>query len=153
MVLVFIWLISWGIPSRSIHAVTKGKISFSFHGQAVFHCVHVPPLFYHSSIHGYLGCFCTLAIVHKAAVNTGVHFKLVFWIWGDIFPEVELLGHKAITFLIFKEPLPFSIVFAPICIPINSAWMPFLHILTNTCLLMYWWWTFWQVWGDISLWF
>ena len=31
---------------------------------------------------------------------------------------------------------------------------PFLHILTNICYLCsFWWQPFWQVWGDISLWF
>ena len=31
---------------------------------------------------------------------------------------------------------------------------PFLHILTNICnLWSFWWYPFWQVWGDISLWF
>ena len=48
------------ILSRSIHAVTKGKISFFFQ-PAVFHCQCSPAFFsIQSSTHGHLGCFHTL---------------------------------------------------------------------------------------------
>ena len=51
------------------------------------------------------------------------------------FPEVELLDHMVIIFLIcWRTPILFSIMAAPICIATNYAWMfPFLHILINTC--------------------
>ena len=43
----------------------------------------------------------------------------------------------------------------PIYIPTNSVQgFPFLNILANICYLCsFWWWPFWQVWSDISLWF
>ena len=53
---------------------------------------------------GHLGCFQHLAIVDCAAMNIGVH--RFFWIgvsgfsW-DIIPAVELLGQKAVPFLVF----------------------------------------------------
>ena len=39
----------------------------------ILHCIYVPHLFIHSSVDEHSGCFCVLAIVNSAAVNTGVH--------------------------------------------------------------------------------
>ena len=44
------------ILSKSIHVVTKGKIS-SFYGWIVFHCIIYHIIFIHSSVDGHLGCF------------------------------------------------------------------------------------------------
>ena len=57
-----------------------------------------------------------------------------------------LLGHKAVPFLSFwGNSILLSIVAAPVCIPTNSEpGFPFLRILAKTCLLIYWWWSFWQ---------
>ena len=60
------------------------------------------------------------------------------------------------AFLMFWETsILFSIAAAPICNPTNDVWgFPFLSILDDTCYsLIYWWQSFWQVSGDISLWF
>ena len=48
-------------------------------------------------------------------------------------PAVELLGQKAVPFLIFGgNSLLFSTVAAPVCIPTNSPlWFLFLHIFSN----------------------
>ena len=35
--------------------------------------IHVPQYFSYSSVDGHLGCFCFLAMVNSAAMNTGVH--------------------------------------------------------------------------------
>ena len=41
--IIFDWLISLSIMlSRTTHAVAKGKISFFFYGQVVYHCAKVP---------------------------------------------------------------------------------------------------------------
>ena len=58
--------------------------------------------FIHSFIYGHLGCFQILATVNEASVNTGVHifFQIIVWVSLDKFPEVELLGHKAVPFFI-----------------------------------------------------
>ena len=53
-----------------------------------------------------------------------------------------------VLFLIFwGTTILFSIVAAAICIPNNSTWgFPFLHILTDTCyLLSFWWQPLWHV--------
>ena len=92
--------------------------------------------FIHSSISGYFGCFRILAIVNNAAVNIGCIclFKSVFLFSYDKYPELELLDHMVILFLIFWETSTlFSIITAPIYIPTNGAWwFPFLQILPNT---------------------
>ena len=83
-------------------------------------------------------------------------FELVFSFSSDKYPVVELLNHMAVLFLIFwGNSILFSIVAAPIYISTNSAQVfPFLHILANICyLLSFWYKPFWQVWGDILLWF
>ena len=59
----------------------------------------------------------------------------MFWVPFNIFSEVESLGRKADSFLIFWgiSILLFTVA-APVCIPTNSAKMfPFLRILASTC--------------------
>ena len=57
----------------------------------------------HSFTDGHLGCFQHLAIVNSAGMNIGVHwsFGLVFQGSWDIILAVELLGQKAVPFLVF----------------------------------------------------
>ena len=67
--------------------------------------------FVHSSVEGHLGCFCRLAVINNAALNTGVQISTwvsVLGFFGCI-PRVEPLSHKAVPFLIFEEtPYCFS---------------------------------------------
>ena len=71
-------------------------------------------------------------------MGIGVHilFQIsVLDLFLHIYPEVELLDHKGVPFLIFRgNPIVFFSVAALICIPTNSAQgFPFLHILANAC--------------------
>ena len=81
---------------------------------------------------GHLGCFQYMAIVNCAAMNIGVH--KFFWIGVSIL-AVELLGQKAVLFLVFSgNSILFSIVVVPVCNPTNSALeFPFPHKLSNNC--------------------
>ena len=60
--------------------------------------------FIYSSVDGHLGYFHNLAIVNSAAMNIGVHMFFELWFSLDVCPEVGLLGHMVILFLVFKEP-------------------------------------------------
>ena len=60
---------------------------------------------------------------------------------------MELLGQRAVPFLVFwGNSILFSTVAASVYIPTNSAAFPFLHILSNTCLLICLRWPFSLVW-------
>ena len=67
-------------------------------------------LFIHLS-DGHLGCFFILAIVSNAAVNIDVHvfFQISVLLSLNMYPEVELLDHMVVLFLVFGE--------SPYCFP------------------------------------
>ena len=96
--------------------------------------------FTQSSVDGHLGCFYSLSIVNNTSVDTGVHISYISGVFFplDKYPEVELLDHIIVLFLIFwGTSILFSIVAMPIYISTNSErGFPFIHILANTCYLL-----------------
>ena len=131
-IFVFVRLISLSIIlSRSIHIVANGRFSFFFYGW-IYSIVHICHIFFiHSSVDGHLSCFNILTILNRAAMKIGVYvlFKLVFSVFLDICPGVELQDHMVALFLVFLRNLhTVSIVTTPIYIPTNSVQgFPFLH--------------------------
>ena len=120
-----------------------------FNGWLVSHCVYLPHLLILSFVDWPLSYFHIFAVVNNAAMNIRVRasFQISVLFWSNIYPEVELLYHMVILFLVFLRNICFSTIATPIDIPTNSG-----HILANICYLWsFWWESLWQVWGDISL--
>ena len=92
------WLTSLSITfSRSIHAVTKGKIFFFKKLSRIPLCqCPIVYCFIHSSTDGHWGCFHTLEIVHKAAMNTGVLMFFRISVLGSFgyIPRSVITGSK-----------------------------------------------------------
>ena len=120
-----VWLISLSIvPSKSIHVVANGKISFFFYGWIVFLCIYIPHLLYPFICWWTPRLLPYLAIVNNSAMNLGYMypFGLVFSFSLDIYPGVELLDHTVVLFLVFwGNSILFPTVAAPVYIPINSV--------------------------------
>ena len=79
-----------------------------------------------------------------------------FWFPQGICLGVGFLGHMVLLILVFQGIFIWSsIVAVSIYTLTNTATaFSFLHTLSSVyCLLTTWWWPFWQVWGNISLYF
>ena len=88
--------------SRSIHVAENDIISFFFmaEGYSTVYMCHI--FFIHSSVDGHLGCFQGLAIINRAAVNTGVHVSFVVMVFSGCMARsrvVESHGSSTFSFL------------------------------------------------------
>lgn len=143
-----------------MHIVTDGKTaSFLWLNNIPLWISIYLYLTYSLSIHPLtFHCFCVLAIVNFASMNTGV--QRPFWDSDFIsFREIPRSGMTGLyvisIFNFLRKYLLFFTVATPIYIPNNSAQaFPFVHMLTNTYdFLSFWNWPFWQGWGGLDSYF
>ena len=59
-------------------------------------------IFIHASVKAHLGCFCVLAIVNSAIINTGMHIAFQIMVFSRYMPRSELLNQMVVLRL-FKE--------------------------------------------------
>ena len=94
------------MSSKIIHDIVYVRLSFLLKAWCSTICINLIS-FNHSSVHGHVGCFQLLTVVNNVPVDKGVTMIL----WDSAFssfalnsfqyPEVELLHHWLILFLIF----------------------------------------------------
>ena len=97
------WLISLSIiPSKSIHVVTNDRTFFLIAEKDSIVYIHIYIFLIHSSVNGYLGCFHVLVTVNNAAVKWECShlFEVLILFPLDIYPEVGLLDHLVVLFLV-----------------------------------------------------
>ena len=95
-------------------------------------------LIFHSSVDGHLGCLHALAIMNRAAENTGVHVSLWILVLFQYMLRSGIAGSYGNSVFSFLRILQhcFSIVAAPTYIPTTSiGGFSFLHSLCSICSL------------------
>ena len=94
------------IISRSIHvAAWMDGIFHSFYGWIIFHCVYLPHLY--SSEDGHVGCFCVLATVNSAAMNTGVCVSFLIRVFSRYMFRSGISGSYGNSVFSFSKETPY----------------------------------------------
>ena len=146
------------LSESSIHVVSKGRISFFLISDYCFIvCIyHIFFIIHHFDRH--LDCYHTLAIVNNAIINKQV--QVSFWYPAFIFfgciPRSGLCrSYGSFIFNFLRDFHTIFLVAEAIYISTDSAQaFLFLQILTNTCLLLsFWWQPFWLMWSALWSWF
>ena len=138
VVSVFLCLISLSIvPSRSVHVVVAchRTSSFLWLKNVPFCMQHIVCIYSSADEHLGRSTSWLLWLMLQGAWRCHYLFVTVLLFPLDKCPEVKLLHHMVVLFLIFwRTSVSFSKVAIPVCIPPHSAeGFPFLHALTSTC--------------------
>ena len=128
-----LWLASLSMIISSSGMLLQIVFFLLFNSWVMFHCVYICVFLIHSSADGHQGCFHVLAIVNRAAVNTGMHVYFWTMLFSGCSPGLGLLGHMVALHLLFKEiSILFSTVAVSIYIPTKNARVfLFLHTLSS----------------------
>lgn len=117
--------------SRSFYGLTC--INFTpFYGRMLFHCMHTPRVFIHSSVEGHVGCFLFWLLGIRLLWTSSAHL------------EVGLLDRVVILCLTFQgTSIQFLAVAAPPYVPAgNVPGVQFLSILVKPVIFNFWVFTF-----------
>ena len=137
-----VWFISLSIiPSKSTQVMENGKFSFFLTLSSILFYTHIYTHMSHL-LYPFI-CWWTLRLLsylsycNNVALDIGlpISFQISAFIFSDTYPEVELLGHMVVLFLVFWEiSILFSTAAASIYIPTNSGqttsptfWSPWNH--------------------------
>ena len=67
-------------------------------------------IFIHSSVDKHLGCFHVLAIVNRAATNTGVHVPFRIIVLSEYLPRGGTAGSYGNFYFQFSEESPYCLL-------------------------------------------
>ena len=151
-----------GAWRATVHGVAKSRTRLSdfthftyYYKACVFMYMYVSPSFIHSYVDGHLGCFHILAIVNNAVMNIRVQGSLWIRSFGlfHVYTQDGIAeSHSGSVHSFLRNFVTVSPMAARIYILADSIQrFSFLHVFAVCYLLSFWWWPFWQVWGDIPL--
>ena len=125
-----LWPMDCSLPGSSVYGILQGRIlewvAITFFRElwlsSIPLCVCTT---FSLSIHLLMdtGFFYILTFVNSAVMHIGLHvsFSISVYVFSDIYPQVGLLDHVVVLFLIFWwTSILFSIAATPFYIPINS---------------------------------
>ena len=100
-------------------------------------CGYAYHVFIHASVNIHLSYFHVLAIIYSAAMDTGMHVYFQILVFSGYMPRSGIAGSYGNSiFSFYGTSILFSIVAAPIHIPINSVGgFPLLQTLSITYYL------------------